>query len=232
VTPEYRGSSSETIVYTPIAICKRIPAKPIILDLCGGTGSWSLPYKENGFDVRVITLPDYDVRTYKLPDEPIYGILAAPPCTMFSMVRTTPKKPRDFNGGMETVKACLDIIWKARLREKLQFWALENPRGYLQQFIGRPYFEFDPTEFGDRHNKRTQLWGYFNIPVKTHQYKKTESIAIKNIFEPIPSDYKKPKGVRNDAIQRSITPKGFAQAFYKQNSVALKTKEEKETAQS
>ena len=24
----------------------------IILDLCGGTGSWSKPYKENGYDVR------------------------------------------------------------------------------------------------------------------------------------------------------------------------------------
>jgi len=40
----------------------------IILDLCGGTGSRSLPYKENGFDVWVITLPEYDVRTYKLPN--------------------------------------------------------------------------------------------------------------------------------------------------------------------
>lgn len=36
----------------------------IILDLCGGTGSWSKPYQEAGYDVRIITLPDYDVRTY------------------------------------------------------------------------------------------------------------------------------------------------------------------------
>lgn len=33
----------------------------IILDLCGGTGSWSAPYRENGYDVRVITLPEYDL---------------------------------------------------------------------------------------------------------------------------------------------------------------------------
>jgi len=33
----------------------------IILDLCGGTGSWSKPYKEAGYDVRLITLPDYNV---------------------------------------------------------------------------------------------------------------------------------------------------------------------------
>jgi hypothetical protein len=39
----------------------------IILDLCGGTGSWSKPYQEAGYDVRIITLPDYDVRTYIPP---------------------------------------------------------------------------------------------------------------------------------------------------------------------
>lgn len=37
----------------------------IILDLCGGTGSWSKYYKEAGYDVRVITLPDYNVRLSK-----------------------------------------------------------------------------------------------------------------------------------------------------------------------
>lgn len=36
-------------------------SKKIILDLCGGTGSWSAPYKANGYDVRVITLPEYDL---------------------------------------------------------------------------------------------------------------------------------------------------------------------------
>ena len=45
----------------------------IIIDLCGGTGSWSKPYKDDGYDVRVITLPDNDVRTYVPPDN-AYGI--------------------------------------------------------------------------------------------------------------------------------------------------------------
>jgi len=30
----------------------QIYADRIILDLCGGTGAWSLPYKEAGYDVR------------------------------------------------------------------------------------------------------------------------------------------------------------------------------------
>ena len=52
----------------------------IILDLCGGTGSWSKPYKENGYDVRVIDPQEWleddygtgDVRLFKKPTEKIY----------------------------------------------------------------------------------------------------------------------------------------------------------------
>ncbi len=50
----------------------------IILDLCGGSGSWSKAYAAAGYDVRNITLPAYDVLTYEPPDN-VYGILAAPP---------------------------------------------------------------------------------------------------------------------------------------------------------
>lgn len=51
----------------------------IILDLCGGTGSWAKPYKDAGYDVRTITMPEKDVRMFEYPNEKIYGILAAPP---------------------------------------------------------------------------------------------------------------------------------------------------------
>ena len=57
--------------------------KKIILDLCGGTGAWSRPYKVAGYDVRLVTLPDNDVRLY-IPPENVYGVLAAPPCTEFA----------------------------------------------------------------------------------------------------------------------------------------------------
>ena len=47
----------------------------IILDLCGGTGAWSAPYKDAGYDVRVITLPEYDVRDYTPPPIPFSDII-------------------------------------------------------------------------------------------------------------------------------------------------------------
>ena len=82
----------------------------IILDLCGGSGSWSRYYKEAGYDVRLITLPEQDVLTYEPPDN-VYGILAAPPCTEFSVLNCV-AAPRERNPqeGLIVVNACLDII--------------------------------------------------------------------------------------------------------------------------
>ena len=211
----------------------------IILDLCGGTGAWSKPYKDAGYDVRLITLPDYDVRTYK-PPKNVYGVLAAPPCTMFSFARTNAKKPRDLKEGMECVRACLDIIWKlmeisqdtVKKTIPIQFWALENPyHGFLKKFLGKPAFTFDPWEFGDGYQKRTALWGDFNEPekhpvamsveakakakAKTNSYIHTLGVKF---------DYLKSKDIHPEVFgkfdrqtRRSITPAGFARAFFGAN---------------
>ena len=40
----------------------------------------------------------------------VYGILAAPVCTHFSLARTRAKTPRDFREAMKLVIACLEII--------------------------------------------------------------------------------------------------------------------------
>lgn len=211
----------------------------IILDLCGGTGSWSLPYKEAGFDVRIVTLPEHDVMKYQLPDEPIYGILAAPPCTMFSDARTNAKKPRDLREGMETVIACLRLIWEAQFRTvsdqqkypPLRFWALENPwYGRLKWFLGHPKFTFSPWEFGDAYKKKTALWGYFNDPVKIN--KKVEDVLsadqikkhktnsqVLPKFDYMKSDTIAPEwfGKLDRQARRAITPPKFAQAFFEAN---------------
>jgi hypothetical protein len=130
-----------------------------------------------------VTLPFYDILKTEIKGEyiifkggirkplririkDIYGILAAPVCTMFSFARTTAKIPRDLRQGMILVIACLNIVWECRYNHKLAFWALENPRGYLRQFLGKPVFTFDPCDFGDPYTKKTDLWGYFNIPKK------------------------------------------------------------------
>src|SRR5437867_3921110 len=58
----------------------------VILDLCAGSGAWSEPYLEAGYDVRRFDL-DADVRLLRYARGRVHGILAAPPCTVFSYAR-------------------------------------------------------------------------------------------------------------------------------------------------
>jgi hypothetical protein len=185
----------------------------IILDLCGGTGAWSKPYKEAGYEVVNVTLPKYNVKSF-VPIYPVYGILAAPPCTMFSLARTTAKTPRNLKQGMEIVAACMRIIWLVHPK----FWVMENPKGLLRQFMGKPAFEFDASEFGCDYNKHTDLWGYFREPKKTHPYHRYPS-TTKNVrkLPEIPKDYRRDWGMTSVQVRRSITPEQFANAFYKAN---------------
>lgn len=202
----------------------------IILDLCGGTGAWSRPYKEAGYTVHNVTLPHFDLREieYKYDTiffggnlfvkmNDIYGILAAPPCTMFSLARST-GGPRDFEKGMEAVEICLRLIWEVRKRHKLAFWAMENPQGLLRQFMGNPAYSFDTSEFGADYNKKTDLWGYFKEPRKTAPVKRFAS-TDKNTrkLPPLPKDYVRDPNMNLTAIKRSITNGKFAEAFFKAN---------------
>lgn len=187
----------------------------VILDLCGGTGAWSKPYLDAGYDVRNITLPEHDVRTWTgYIGLNVHGILAAPPCTMFSLARTRAKTPRDFKQGMEIVITCLNIIWECRYKNSLAFWALENPMGYLRQFIGKPFFTYNPCDFGDMYTKKTDIWGYFNSPRKLNQPVFIDK-GCKTNNRKLPSitDFTGSK----QAAKRAITPPGFANAFFKAN---------------
>lgn len=189
-------------------------SEKIILDLCGGTGSWSMPYKKNNYDVRLITLPEYDVLNYSVPEN-VYGILAAPPCQMFSLARNGCSEPRDLKSGFKIVKACLEIIWEARLKsDNFRFWCLENPKGMLVKFLGHPVLKFDPFEFGDPYRKKTYLWGYFNNPKR-------------NPIDPILPESSHMEDWHHNCVGkpiemsrsefRGVTPIGFAESFFKAN---------------
>ena len=193
----------------------------IILDLCGGTGSWSKPYKDAGYDVRVITWPQYDVKTYIPPDN-VYGIFAAPPCTMFSMARTNAKTPRDMKSALEVVNACLSIIAQCQYGGKrLQFWALENPKARLRWFLGKPPLSMNPYDYGDRVRKPTDIWGNYNIPkqnpVELSEEEKVKFGSNQALLPPLPEGYNKYQCSNQRAARRAITPPMWAKAFYEAN---------------
>ena len=219
----------------------------LILDLCGGTGSWSKPWKEAGYDVRIITLPEYDINKFYryselvelLKSNKVYGIFAAPPCTMFSIARndTTAKEPRNLRVGMKAVNSCLEIIhvclYNQHQKSKpgLKFWMLENPySGYLKRFLGKPALIFHPFEFGDPYTKKTAIWGEFNelkrniVTPRKFEHPTTKGardfvscVEYYADLKDIPEGYAENTGYSRRKILRSMTPQGFAKACFDAN---------------
>lgn len=168
----------------------------IILDLCGGSGSWSAPYTEAGYDVRLVTLPQ-DVRFY-IPPPNVYGILAAPPCTVFSNAGLWKQRNEDeLIWALSIVDACFRMITICNPI----FWAMENPRGLLKQWLGEPRWVFTQNEYGGEYKKCTYLWGKFNIPVR----------------QPVPALVGDMTDRVRSPAKRAITPAGFARAFFEAN---------------
>lgn len=184
-----------------------------ILDLCGGTGSWSKPYAYGKYEVLIVDPFSEvegaileDVRTWVPPkDLEVHGILAAPPCTHLAVSGARWWKDKGESALQEAlsiVDACLRLV----ARYEPEWWALENPVGRLTSYLGKPRWTFQPWEFGDPWPKRTCLWGNFNIPEKGP------------IVTPDPTKgpwYLPPSPDR--AKLRSVTPNGFVEAFFRAN---------------
>lgn len=193
----------------------------IILDLCGGTGSWSQPYAEARYDVRVITSPEFDVRTYTPPAD-VYGILAAPPCTHFTSSGAQYWKAKDADGrtfeDTSILTACLMIIARARPA----FWALENPVGRMRRLLGDPQLIFNPCDYGDPYTKKTLLWGQFVLPATNPVEPEWVTESVLRNGRKSPRRYSSIHWGTNGNTEkgkerRSATPPGFARAFFEAN---------------
>ncbi len=175
----------------------------IILDLCGGTGAWSEPYVAAGYDVRVITLPKYNIMEYA-PPRRVYGILAACPCEIIGNASAHLWKDRDSDliilHCAFVTRTLLMVIFT-----KPKFWVVENPPGKMKLLLGEPQYKFQPYEFGDDYQKLTYLWGDFGIPTKKYTDSHTKQV---NYIEGIN---------KNRKVARAITPPGFAKAFFEAN---------------
>lgn len=181
-------------------------AERLILDLCAGSGSWSEPYRAAGYPVCRVTLPAHDVRTFCPPDVKVWGVLAAPPCTEFSLAKNG--QPRDFVAGLATVNACARLVLTSRPR----WWALENPVGLLGRWLGRPRLVFEPCTFGDPWTKRTALWGDFEPPAPGPFVQPIDGGGpLCSVCHP---DDPRVCGIGDHL---AITPPGFARAFFEAN---------------
>jgi hypothetical protein len=197
--------------------CVPNPAK-VILSLCDYTGNWPKFYTAPEYEViKVDVKTTGDVRLFEyLAGRQVHGILCAPPCTDFSGSGAQYWKAKDANGSTLTALSIVDACLRMVAIYKPKFWALENPKGRLRRWLGPPRFLFDPCDFAgygteaDRYTKKTLLWGDFNVP-------------ILNRLEPIRScpqgSWLQKLGGKSERTKtlRSMTPLGFARAFFEAN---------------
>ena len=203
--------SINTMNNTPLFLQDRI-----IYSLFDHSGNWSEPYRKAGYTVIRNELKNFqDIRFLEIPDKPVYGILAAPPCTHFTRSGAQYWKQKDLNGktlqGLELIGAACRFI----LACNPHFWVIENPTGRLNRWLGTPKMYFNPCDFGDEYTKKTALWGKFSYP-----WRKPVPITydIKSGHHRMDYWLKKQGYTLTDRpTLRSITPKGFAQAFFNAN---------------
>ena len=126
--------------------------------------------------------------------------LAAPPCTKFCRLGGTRWEQTtvgELAAALAVVDACLRLVAVCRPR----WWALENPPGRLETYLGPPTLSFEPWHYGDPWTKLTFLWGRFELPerndVDIEQRNRTCQLGSK--------------------VLRSQTPAGFAAAFMAAN---------------
>lgn len=197
----------------------------IILSLFDWSGNWPSFYKQAGYEVYQIELKhdlnilDIDIEKDIKPLGNIYGILAAPPCTDFASSGAQYWKTKDADGRTD---ASLCLVHKTlEIIEATQpvFWVLENPVGRLQSLVpelGKPWY-FNPNQFAgwlegeaaDRecYTKKTGLWGKFNRPEKRELPVSPGGSWIMKLGG---------KSERTKEL-RSMTPLGFAKAFFEAN---------------
>ena len=208
-----------------------------ILHLCADTGSDSKPYRDNGYEV-ILVGKNVGVENYHPPKD-VYGIIANPPCTEFSIARSG-GKPRLGADGLFLVKECQRIISECEANGGLQFWVIENPAtGALKNYLGKPDYVYQPWWFGSPWTKKTALWGWFNEPKREfwdwkyvikipELYLRGETIhrratgkpamyqMHKSAYDLIPEFAGLPRP-DSDMEMRSLCSQKFAQAFYEAN---------------
>lgn len=193
-----------------------------LISLYDYTGNWSRPYKEAGWEVVQVDIKHgTDIMYWDYTAICADGILVAQPCTCYANCGNRHKKKRLLNGEFEEAQKQV-----ARTKEIiefnkpwLKFWSLENPRTDIHKknpWIGKIVQRFNPCDFAgydpvpdnSRYNKDTWLFGKFN---------KLKPLRM----EPIEKDNPgwKRLGGKSERTKelRSVTPLGFAYAFYEAN---------------
>lgn len=183
--------------------------KPHCLSLFDHSGNWSAPWLASHTVETVDLKHGQDVLNYRVRRRADV-VLAAPCCTVWSGAGAwVSRTEKEFLHALALVAAVGRIIREAEPR----VWCLENPRGFLTRILGEPQAKFQPWEFGDAKSKETWLWGKFNNPLPL--------LHGPGYFGKAGNEWMMRLGGKSERTKelRSVTPAGFALAFYRANVV-------------
>lgn len=212
-----------------------MPMKKALISLFDFTGNASRPYRENGWNVIQVDIQlGVDIMTwnyvkwYQQQEEygtyPEVGIIAMVPCTDYALSGAKHFKAKDQDGRtsesqklVDKTKEIIDFFDGMRV---LRFWQIENPMSRIHKlnpWMGAPVLKFNPCDYAgydpvpenSQYNKRTWIWGKF--------------MALeKRFLPPVSKEYPGFKKLGGKSIKtknaRSVTPLGFAYAFYESNN--------------
>lgn len=195
--------------------------RPVILDIGGGTGEWSRPYRlHGGYEVIIIdpivypyltasSLVSKGIAGVLANEREVRGVLLAPPCTEFAgsgarwWAGKDPALLANATGIVRDMLAVVSLI-------NPKWWALENPVGRLARMVpelGQHRYTWQPWHFGDAETKLTCIWGDHTQPVRTVSERPKDARARVHLEPPGPYRW----------VRRSVTPQGFARAFFEAN---------------
>jgi len=198
-----------------------------ILSLFDASGEWAKPWQEAGYDVHTFDIQtgedinDFSVE-YLLEngygDLNIWGILAAPPCTDFASSGAQFWAKKDAKGQTEISNELVMQVIRTVNFLQPKIWAMENPVGRIAKLNNLPpaHLTFDPNLYGDPYTKKTLLWGNFENNLPLAPVEPTEGSKIIKLSG-------------KDKYSRSLTPEGFAYAFFMANNAESMTPTERLT---
>lgn len=208
--------------------------KKIILHLCATHGSDSRHFQLDD-DYKVIIIgEDVGVENFSAHGD-VYGIIANPVCTKFSMVAGVVRTKEELDEGMFLVNHCMRIINDCKKTGSLKFWVLENPAaGMLHTRIGKPAHKYQPWQYGSPWTKNTALWGEFNMPkptvinradtvlregiyIRPRDTMPSLAILHKSAIQFMPEYAWCRDDIKCDSDLRSLCSDGFAKQFYLAN---------------
>lgn len=219
-------------------------ANKVILSLFDASGVWSQPYADAGYTVirydlahgdnLVEHFPMHDIVTLRAAGMEIAGVIAQPPCTSFSNAgrwswpsqHDTPSQfyvekkygewaTRYFDKPIDVADTLGEVAkLVVEFASPTEFYVLENPRGRIAERLELPAstMVIQPHVYGNPYTKETHLYGEFQTDLPTANVSPKEEDGGEG------SKVWKLRGTNADQkALRSLTPEGFAYAFFMAN---------------